>query len=138
MNDSPLTYDIALCQLHSLLLQVCSWLPTRPSHYLPHAGSAPGTSTVIDDESSLFDFIARAALSEYGDVQRVLLAPSTKDSRDILLAISQLMTFEQHQQQQQQQQRTGQVSSSRLTYKELKALCHQVGWEHLTCVPYRC
>jgi hypothetical protein len=102
-------------------------------HYLPHAGSAPGTSTVIDDESSLFDFIARAALSEYGDVQRVLLAPSTKDSRDILLAISQLMTFEQCQQQQQgrqqqqQQQHTGQGSSSTLTYKELKTLCHQVG-----------
>jgi hypothetical protein len=64
-------------------------------------------------------------------VQRVLLAPSTKDCRDILLAISQLMLFEQCQQQQQgrqqQQQHTGQGSSGRLTYKELKTLCHQVG-----------
>jgi hypothetical protein len=86
----------------------------------------------------MFDFITRAVLSEYGAVQRVLLAPSTKDSWDILLAISQLMLFEQcqqqqgqagrlQQQQQQQRQHAGQGSNSKLTYRELKTLCHQVG-----------
>jgi hypothetical protein len=105
------------------------------AHILPSQASPQGTSTVIDDDSSLFDFITPAALSEYGAVQRVLLAPSTTDSRDILQAISQLMLFEQWQQrgqagrlhQRQQQRCTGHGLSSRPAYKELKAMCHQVG-----------
>jgi hypothetical protein len=100
------------------------------------AGAAPGNSTVIIDEPSLFDFIVRAAVSEYGDVQRILLAPSTADSRDILLAITQLLLFEQwqrrqpqqlQQRRQQQQQPVGGNGSgpASMYYRQFKTLCHK-------------
>jgi len=94
------------------------------------AGAAPGSSTVINDEPSLFDFIVKAAVSEYGGVQRVLLAPSTADSRAILLAVTQLLLYEQWQRRQRQQQQVSTAAGERgrrqLSYRQLKTLCHQV------------
>lgn len=112
------------------------------------AGAPAGSSAVINNEASLFDFIIRAAASEYGDVQRVLLAPSPADSRGILLAVTQLLLYEQWQRRRQEQpqqllqrqQSQGVVgrqgaaqdndnSSSSMTYRQFKSLCHQVGVE---------
>jgi hypothetical protein len=106
---------------------------TRSCCCAASAGAEPGNSTVISDEPSLFDFIVRAAVSEYGDVQRILLAPSTADSRNILLAITQLLLFEQWQrrqqqqrQQRQQQEPVGEGGPSSMNYRQFKTLCNNV------------
>lgn len=62
-------------------------------------------------------------------MQRVLLAPATSDSRDILLAVTQLLMYEQWQRGQQQGRRLLQQQQQQrrvLTYRELKTLCNQV------------
>lgn len=114
------------------------------------AGTAPESSTVISNEFSLFDFIVKAAVSEQGDVQRVLLAPSTADSRGILLAVSQLLLYEHWARQQGQQGRPArahrqehqqgvvfeQQDGECVTYRQFKSLCNQVCSSLLLCALY--
>jgi hypothetical protein len=97
----------------------------------------------VDSEASLFDFTVRAAVSPYGSTQRILLTPTEGDSREVLLAMSQLLLHEmrqlqldqqqqrQHQrtpglppQQQQQQHRL--LAATQTSYREFSSLCHQV------------
>lgn len=77
--------------------------------------------TAIYDEASLFDFIVRAAVSSYGTSQKILLAPSTEDTRSILLAVTQLLVHEQHCKQQQ-----GSDAAGVLSYPQLKQQVNEV------------
>lgn len=87
--------------------------------------------TAIYDEATLFDFIVRVAVSSYGSIQKILLAPSTGDTRCILLALYQLLIYElQHGQQQFVQQRPQHdghhEAAGQLTYAELKQQVNEV------------
>jgi hypothetical protein len=114
-------------------------LTNMTSKYIVY--NAGGSQTVVNSETTLFDFQIRVAVSPYGALQRFLLAPSTSDTRAIVFAITQLLAYEHHQQNQtqQQQQQRGPLrgaaaaaavaagdDNSNTSYKDFKQLCRQV------------
>jgi hypothetical protein len=121
-----------LVPLQLLLIENFTHMAGRYQVYQPGPNPTTGACTV-DSETSLFDFIVRAAVSPYGSTQRVLLTPTEGDSRAVLLAMTQLLLHEMQQLQLDQQRQAAGLqqqhkllAASQTSYPEFVSLCQQV------------